>query len=153
MECCIRALALGLSVLGVGATAQESTGKKVLDAMQLNFTRRLFDDSRWDEYVSCMHNASMLLPYDIFEAHSKSWDGMIEYAKSNGTGGDSWGRRGGWLEWNPQPMCRPDGDAPIPGCEGITITEPCDYASNVAYFNSMTTLCAHENFTFSMQYV
>ena len=41
-----------------------------------------------------------------------------------------------------QPMAKDD--RRIPGASRITITEPCNYVSNVAYYTSMTTMCSHD---------
>ena len=130
-------------------SAQENIGKLVLDEQQLNFTNTTFSDLRWDSFLVCMEQASLGTEFSVIEVERAGWRGFIQYGLSNGTQGDPWNpnitlpngtRQGGWLEYNPQPMGT--SDSRLPGASHITITEPCNYNSNVAYYSSMTTMCS-----------
>ena len=47
------------------------------------------------------------------------------------------------MEWNPQPMGKDN--TIIVGAPLITITEPCDYNSNVAYYTRYPALMPHNS--------
>ena len=142
----------------LAALASSSTGKLVLDEQQLNFTGTLFPAERWAGFMRCMRQASEGAGFSIVDVEEAGWSGFLEYGRSNGTADDPWNpdlslpngtRTGGWLEYNPQPMAADD--SRIPGASRITITEPCNYNSNVAYYTSMTTMCSrHEHAEWQM---
>ena len=152
-----------LRLLAVAAVAEavagaEAVGKTVLDEQQLNYTGTLFPAERWEGFVRCMRQASEGAGFSIVDVEEAGWAGFLEYGRSNGTDTDPWNpdrslpngtRSGGWLEYNPQPMAADD--SRIPGASRITITEPCNYNSNVAYYTSMTTMCSrHEHADWQM---
>jgi len=126
----------------------EAVGKTVLDEQQLNYTGTLFPAERWEGFVRCMRQASEGAGFSIVDVEEAGWAGFLEYGRSNGTDTDPWNpdrslpngtRSGGWLEYNPQPMAADD--SRIPGASRITITEPCNYNSNVAYYETVLSLC------------
>lgn len=139
---------LRVALLACRGDAQENIGKLVLDEQQINYTGTSFSAVRWDGFVLCMSEASRGTEFSVLEVERAGWRGFIEYGLSNGTSADPWNpnitlpngtRAGGWLEYNPQPM---GDEGRLPGASRVTITEPCNYNSNVAYYTSMTTMCS-----------
>lgn len=104
-----------------------------------------YSDERWANIVQCMLNMSTIR-VPLRDVDNSSWNAMMQYAFSSV--GDPWGQRGSWLEWNPQPMCKP-ADCTIANASEIIIGEPCDYVSNAAYYISMLSLCATPADSFS----
>lgn len=118
------------------------TGKLILDMMQMNFTNTNYSDATWTSIVQCMYNMSSIT-VPVHDVDNASWNSMLQYAFENGTVGDPWGKRGLWLEWNPQPMCA-GSSCYIANASSVIIGEPCDYVSNVAYYISMVSLCTNQ---------
>lgn len=60
------------------------------------------------------------------------WQGMNDYGIQNGTVDDSWGKTFGesWLEYEPRENL------------DIIVYEPCNYVSNVAYYDTMLYSCS-----------
>ena len=68
------------------------------------------------------------------------WDGMIKYSATQGTPDDHWKQcerqsRKLWFEKN----CTVQEFGQVP------IWEPCNYASNLAYYHTVTEICKREN--------
>jgi hypothetical protein len=79
---------------------------------------------------------------------------MIDYFQSNGTDTDYMNRTDHWGECTPelnQTRC-PVGDYAekkigLFGDEQIVIFEPCNYASNVAYYHAATRICDYPDWS------
>jgi hypothetical protein len=92
------------------------------------------------------------------KSQDSAWYGMDQYWKSNGTDNDYMNKTdhwGGCVPENPNSRC-PVGDymefkanpaGGIFGSSNVTIEEPCNYASNVAYYHSATRICDYPNFS------
>lgn len=65
--------------------------------------------------------------HDLLETSDLSWNGMIQYGILNDTEHDPWYKEPneGWIEYNPVESIN------------ITIYEPCNYVSNIAYYDTM----------------
>ena len=61
------------------------------------------------------------------------WQGMIDYFETNGSGEDTWGNIKANASWFENNATAQD--------NGIVIYEPCNYASNVAYYHDATEMC------------
>ena len=70
---------------------------------------------------------------DLRRAEDAAWQGMIDYFLNDGFEADAWGPKEGsaWSEQN----------ATAQDLYGVVICEPCNYASNVAYFHDATEMC------------
>ena len=148
----VTAAVVAAVAVAAAAVSAEDIGKLVLDEQQRNYTGTPFDPLRWESFVLCMDEASESAGFSVRNVTEAGWRGFLEYARSNGTADDPWNppgyaplpngsRTGGWYEYNPQPMAA--NDEHIANATRIIITEPCNYNSNVAYYTSMTTMCAH----------
>ena len=88
----------------------------------------------------------MLLVSDIFSQIFKrlvqsvgaQWDGMIEYSATKGNPPDDpWiqcTEKGKWFEVN----------CTVQEYGQMSIWEPCNYASNLAYYHTVTEICARQ---------
>ena len=77
---------------------------------------------------------------DLRDANNRAWQGLVDYFDNNGYGSDPWGsRNGSWYEYDPR----------VQNFHNMTIYEPCNYASNMAYYHDATEMCHNED-KFSM---
>ena len=83
----------------------------------------------------------------LVPAHEKFWkEAFYEYAETNGTDSDwedtrdYWGKTGSKYK---------EGLDQSNTCciGGITVYEPCNYASNVAFYHSITRLCEYPHWS------
>jgi hypothetical protein len=70
--------------------------------------------------------------YCIINRQEKNWKGVIDMFDNNGYADDDWGIR--TTNWNDQNETRQD-------FHNMTIYEPCNYASNMAYYHMTNELC------------
>jgi len=118
-------------------TKNEGDTKNMLDAMVQLLTgdQSGFDPEFFGELVDCMQQ------YDInlMSSQDAAWGGMIQYSDSDGTPEDRWGDcldTGHCHKYHEQ-------NATVQEFHNITIYEPCNYASNVAYYHVVTQMCQH----------
>jgi hypothetical protein len=90
----------------------------------------------------------------LIDSQNNAWKGMMAYFKSNGTDTDYMGRADHWGGCTPDtPNTRCDvGDykedtVSYFGAEKMIIYEPCNYASNLAYYHSTTRVCDYPNWS------
>jgi len=111
----------------------------MLDAMEQLLTGSTagFDEEYFLELMECM----ALYDIDLPKAQDAAWAGMIEYSDSNGTPQDEWG---GCLDTG---HCHKyhEQNATTQNFHNMTIYEPCNYASNVAYYHVVTQICKHKD--------
>ena len=95
----------------------------------------VFDMEFYDELVQCLN----VLDPRLFESVGAQWDGMIEYANSGGTPDDIWHTCGSfkWFENN----------CTVQSYGSMPIYEPCNYASNLAYYHTATEICAKNDWS------
>mmetsp|Transcript_26570 Transcript_26570/g.71212 ORF Transcript_26570/g.71212 Transcript_26570/m.71212 type:complete len:284 (+) Transcript_26570:71-922(+) len=128
-------LAFGLSS-HVHVNAQNQT------RMMLDSIARLVDgsvqgleDEFFDEITSCMDQAPNLV-----ESHDAAWAGFESYFLTNGTGSDGWGAcnaAAGCKQYKESNLTEMDVDK-------IGIYEPCNSASNLAYYRTAIGVCDHD---------
>merc|ERR1712107_13930 len=74
------------------------------------------------------------------DTKDSAWGGMVAYSDSNGTPEDEWGGcldTGHCHKYHEQNTTAQD-------FHNITIYEPCNYVSNVAYYHVVTQICKHK---------
>ena len=92
-----------------------------------------FDPEFYSELTACFESLDPRLLTSI----GAQWDGMIQYASTQGDPevGDDWlpcNAQNKWFELN----CTTQAYGNMP------IYEPCNYASNLAYYHTVTEICA-----------
>ena len=95
-----------------------------------------FDQEFYDELAECL----ISIDPRLLESVGAQWNGMIKYANTSGTESDPWPSCENnlkWFEYN----CTTQEYGNMP------ITEPCNYASNIAYYHTVTEICAREKWT------
>ena len=112
-------------------TAEDSSPMlDILDAMQQLLTGGgQYDREYYGQLLTCMDQ----LHPDLVAQADASWQGFIDYWLSNGTVTDTWG--GTKLVYMEENTTNTD-------FLGMMIYEPCNYASNVAYYHATTEICA-----------
>lgn len=106
--------------------------------------RAEFDPVFYDEFATCLNQ----LGPRVLQSVGAQWDGMITYAKNGGNpaANDPWPscserENGNWFEYN----CTTQAYGNMP------IYEPCNYASNVAYYHTATEICARKTWSLDME--
>lgn len=121
--------------------------KYALDGMQeLMEGQGDFDEDSYSSFVSCFDD----LDPGMMAAQDSMWMGMMEYAGTNGGDDDRWRdceyvsdlEEHEYVEWN----CTLQEQGEIP------VYEPCNYASNVAYYHSMLEVCMTDGWAMPEEY-
>merc|ERR1712241_110886 len=111
--------------------------KDALDGVETYMTGQpsFQDQAFYDELVACMN----VLDPRLLQSVGAQWDGMIEYSSTQGNPPDDvWiqcGTERKWFEKN----CTVQEYGQMP------IWEPCNYASNLAYYHTVTEICGRES--------
>jgi len=88
----------------------------------------------YDEFIACMN----VLDPRLVQSVGAQWDGMIEYSATKGNPPDDpWiqcTEKGKWFEVN----------CTVQEYGQMSIWEPCNYASNLAYYHTVTEICARQ---------
>ena len=102
---------------------------QMLDAMQQLLTGGgQYDREYYAELRSCMEQ----LHPDMEASQDAAWQGMIDYWNTRGGVDDSWGSSGTtYMEQN----------ATTTTFLNMVIYEPCNYASNIAFYHDTTEIC------------
>ncbi len=112
------------------------------------------DMAFYDEFVGCMNSIDPTLLTSV----GAQWDGMLAFAAAGGdpANGDPWPEcnstlistdgmaqdtRGVWFEYN----------CTVQEYGDMLIFEPCNYASNLAYYHTVTEICGHKSWTLDME--
>ena len=106
----------------------------MLNAMQQLMTggSEYFDPAFLNELKDCWDETDP----DLREASNGAWQGIIDYFDNDGYDSDSWGSvNGSWYEYNPRTQ----------DFHNMIIYEPCNYASNMAYYHGATEMCYNKN--------
>lgn len=137
----------------VGAAANDTTHmKKMLDDMA-DFYKKgdVYDPEYFKELTTCMakFDDDLLIP-----SQDNAWKEMLAYFKSNGVDKDYMNRTDHWGECTPYIN---DTRCPVGpyqrnqsstfGVEKMTVYEPCNYVSNVAYYRSATRICDYPDWS------
>ncbi len=105
----------------------------------------------WDTFNDQAFEGQLLMCMDDLNPELKaasdlSWYGMLMYYDSNGVPGDEWAscnstettRVQHCVEYSEQ-------NATAQELGGVEIQEPCNYASNLAYYHVTNVICMHNN--------
>lgn len=116
-----------------GLLDDESVMLRILDSMEKLMTGGdQFNRNFYFNIRQCMSSFDSRLP----EAQDSAWQGVINYWKMNGTSGDPWGGN---------PSFYFENNVTETDVEGMTIYEPCDYASNVVYYHDVIEFCGRRS--------
>ena len=131
-----------LAISGRVVTGQGNEGPMIdmLNSMQQLLTgdASYFDPLFIEELQACWEDTHP----DLKEAQDAAWQGMIDYFEMDGFGNDTWGNRKPNEIWFENNATAQD--------NGIIIYEPCNYASNIAYYHPATEMCqSRENLRIS----
>ena len=114
--------------------------KDALDDMSYYFNGKdvPFNQQYYDELVACMHKDNDAI---LYPSQMAAWRGIYQYWQTNATNKDYkgnpdyWGMHNpGWAEFSDRPNV-------TIGRYGILTYEPCNWASNLAYYHSVTKIC------------
>ena len=106
----------------------------MLNAMQQLMTggSEYFDPAFLNKLKDCWDDTDA----DLRDASNGAWQGIIDYWDNDGYADDTWGsRNGSWYEYNPRTQ----------DFHNMIIYEPCNYASNMAYYHDATEMCYNKN--------
>ena len=75
----------------------------------------------------------------LVESHEATYRKIMDFYKTNGTTGDTWGelKEFPWLRQTPA----------LFGNNKFLVFEPCNYVSNMAYYHSVTRTCDYPNWS------
>ena len=101
-----------------------------------------FDMKFYDEFVQCINQ----LDSRLLQSIGAQWDGMIEYANAGGSSryNDTWktcNQNLRWFEYN----------CTVQEYGSMPIFEPCNYASNIAYYHTATEICGKVDWSLPME--
>merc|ERR1712166_1308906 len=133
--CCL------ISIVGATTAADTTNMKKMLDDMA-DFYKKgdTYDEEYFKELTTCMakYDDDLLIP-----SQDNAWKEMLAYFKSNGVDKDYMNRTDHWGGCTPYindtrcPVGPYQRNVSHPfGVEKMTVYEPCNYVSNVAYYRS-----------------
>ena len=118
---------------------------QMLDSMEQFMTGKAeYDREYYSKLRQCMDTFDPLLT----DSQDAAWQGIVDYWNMGGTTEDPWGSyEPNYAEINITET----------SMQGMTIYEPCNYASNVATYHVLTELCGHKTsnntFRFPDEYV
>merc|ERR1712215_172152 len=117
----------------------------MVDAMvQLMEGEGEFDRSFLSKLSTCMDTISP----DLWAASNGAWAGLVEYHDSDGMGNDTWGSclgNGHCHQYHEQNLT-------VQEYHNIGIYEPCNYASNLAYYHVVTMICDNKEWSLPREY-
>jgi len=117
----------------------------MLDAMvQLMQGGGEFDRSFLSKLNTCMNSISP----DLWAVSDGAWRGMVEYHDTDGSGEDTWGSclgNGHCHQYHEQNLT-------VQQYHNIGIYEPCNYASNLAYYHVVTMICDNQEWSLPEEY-
>jgi len=99
-------------------------------------------------YLSKLETCMNSLSPELWQVSEGAWTGMVTYHDTNGTGSDTWGScldTGHCHKYHEQNLTFQE-------YHNIGIYEPCNYASNLAYYHVVTMICDHEEWNLSSDY-
>ena len=85
---------------------------------------------------------------DLWAVSDGAWAGMVEYHDMDGVGEDTWGSclgNGHCHQYHEQNLT-------VQEYHSIGIYEPCNYASNLAYYHVVTMICDNQEWSLPTEY-
>jgi len=134
-------------LIGLNMVQMEGETVSMLDAMMqlmLGQTNSKFDRDFLSELSTCMESLSP----ELVEVSNGAWLGMVSYHHTDGQGNDTWGSclgNGHCHQYHEQNLT-------VQNYHNIGIYEPCNYASNVAYYHVVTSICKYQDWSISSDY-
>lgn len=134
-------------LIGLNMVQMEGETVSMLDAMMqlmLGQTNSKFDRDFLSELSTCMESLSP----ELVEVSNGAWLGMVSYHHTDGQGNDTWGSclgNGHCHQYHEQNLT-------VQNYHNIGIYEPCNYASNVAYYHVVTSICKYQDWSISPDY-
>ncbi|XP_023321882.1 uncharacterized protein LOC111696503 [Eurytemora carolleeae] len=143
---CIQIFQISSFPSGDVKTENAGDTKSMLDAMVqlLTGSNDGFNETYFEELVQCMDDYDL----NLYTSQDAAWAGMIAYSDSNGTPEDEWGGcldTGHCHKYHEQNATTQSRSVKYQNFHNITIYEPCNYASNVAYYHVVTQICQHKD--------
>ena len=130
----------GALVVGEEQVQLEGETVNMLDAMvQLMEGGGEFDRDFLSKLNMCMNSISP----DLWAVSDGAWRGMVEYHDMDGAGNDTWGSclgNGHCHQYHEQNLTEQE-------YHNIGIYEPCNYASNLAYYHVVTMICDNQDWS------
>lgn len=117
----------------IGRELEGETVNMVDAVVQLMEGGGQFDRTFLNKLQTCMASLSP----ELWEVSNGAWAGMVAYHDHNGTGDDTWGScldTGHCHKYHEQNLT-------IQDYHNMGIYEPCNYASNLAYYHVVTMIC------------
>lgn len=143
-----------------GVSAYTSVGQGVLGgADQVDST----DKSNFEQSAQEVGEQIAGCVDTFYQVENNLWTGFVTaYAENNTNGWGEWGywRKGGpkvgrgqttWLEGNSQKNWRQMNDAVTQGSKTVTVYEPCNMGSNMAYYRTAGEMCNQNTITGSQR--
>ena len=133
-----------VSVLGVAGEPGNQT-RVMLDSIArlVDGTASGVSDAYFDRIMACMTTAENLVA-----SHDGAWAGFASYYSTNGTGTDSWGGCNAQVyEESNHTKCKQYKESNYTHMDAgdIGVFEPCNSASNLAYYRTAIGVCDHAN--------
>lgn len=124
-----------------------SYGDQVLDVLD-SFTRVMTGKQYFSRYVyQDLVNAMHKFDPDILQSQNQGWRGVVEYYQTNGGPTDPWGG-------NPSKFRERNTTIyPLPNGQTLQFYEPCNGASNFAYYHMITGMAKKKRWSMRLQEV
>jgi len=129
---CLRIIIL--LVLGICCNGLAEPLNEALNGIQVYMEagQPIFDQKFYEELTQCMNQIDSRL----FQMAGAQWDGMLKYANAGGSieNNDIWHTCDEQLKWFEK-------NCTVQEYGSMPIFEPCNYASNLAYYHTATEIC------------
>ena len=104
--------------------------------------------SLFRSYLSKLNTCMNSISPDLWAVSDGAWRGVVEYHDMDGAGNDTWGSclgTGHCHQYHEQNLTVQD-------YHNIGIYEPCNYASNLAYYHVVTMICDNKEWSLPREY-
>jgi len=134
---CLHMLSLSRVLAGEISTKDDDRGSMmlaVLDSVQAVMTGQTQYDRR--QFQAIVHS---LIDFDpqLYHSQENGWRGMLAYYQAGGGVGDRWGGNPSrFMERNTTKLL-------LPNSQNLLVFEPCNFASNIAYYHMNIALARY----------